>query len=354
MSVSAAALREIVGRADVGRASVALAVAAGPRAEIQVTWRPAELDREPAFLAYSVTKTFTAVLMLRLAEDGVLALDDPVARWLPDVPAADRMSLRQLLRHTAGVPDYGGLPAYHEAVRRSPGQPWSSERFAAETVEKGLLFEPGRDWAYSNPGYMLLRRIVEECTGDTYAGLVRSRIAAPLGLERTFVAESVASLSALAEAPSTRLEADGRPVDTRRAYHPGWVAHGVVASTPSEIARLLHAVFVGGFLAPPSLRAMASAVPVPPRFVPPREGRARWREPGYGLGLMVDPASPWGALWGHNGEGPGYQASAFHAPDPGGPALSVCVMGATEREGVVEGLVRDALDCCVGARRGTG
>src|SRR5436190_3902424 len=92
-------------------------------------WTPEE-SYEPAFLAYSVTKTFTSALVLMLCEDGRLSLDDPLSRWYSDVDRAQNISLRQLLNHTGGIPDYGGLATYHESVRTNPSQPWSFERFA--------------------------------------------------------------------------------------------------------------------------------------------------------------------------------------------------------------------------------
>ena len=128
------------------RGVAALAVIERPGAEPHAYWVP-ESGQEPAFLAYSITKTYTATLILTLCEAGQLSLDDRLVRWFPRVAHADRISLRQLLNHTGGVPDYGGLPAYHEGVRSSPSTPWSFERFAAETFEKGLWFEPGQGWA---------------------------------------------------------------------------------------------------------------------------------------------------------------------------------------------------------------
>jgi len=153
-------------------------------------------DEEPAFLAYSITKIFTAALILTFCEDGRLTLDDRLARWFPKIADADRISLRRLLNHTAGIPDYGGVHAYHESVRESPSTPWSFERYAAETFEKGLLFAPGQGWEYSNAGYMLVKRILEEVGGATYRDLISERIARRLGLERTFVAESIGDLAA--------------------------------------------------------------------------------------------------------------------------------------------------------------
>src|SRR6478609_4038806 len=111
-----------------GVASVAVIEKAG--AEPQSFWVPAS-DQEPAFLAYSITKTFTATLVLALCEEGQLTLDDRLSTWLPRIAHADRISLRQLLNHTSGIPDYGGLRAYHESVMASPSTPWSFERFAA-------------------------------------------------------------------------------------------------------------------------------------------------------------------------------------------------------------------------------
>jgi len=135
-------------------------------------WIPESGD-EPGFLAYSITKTITAILLLQLAELGQLSVNDPLSRWFPRISHSTKISLRQLLNHTAGIPDYGGLRVYHEAVRSAPSAPWTFERFAAETFEKGLRFEPGTGWAYSNPAYMLLRRIIEVSV------LLESRVISP-------------------------------------------------------------------------------------------------------------------------------------------------------------------------------
>src|SRR5262245_19857368 len=136
-----------------------LAVIKNGHAQPDAIWLPSALSKEPTFLAYSITKTLIAVLFIQFTEEGLLDLDDPLARWFPDVSESQQISVRQLLSHTAGVPDYGPLPQYHEAVRRFPSKPWSFERFAADTFDKGLWFAPGSGWAYSNSGYMLLKSI---------------------------------------------------------------------------------------------------------------------------------------------------------------------------------------------------
>jgi D-alanyl-D-alanine carboxypeptidase len=331
-------LPEMLRAAAKGRGVAGVAVIERAGAEPQVYWVPVS-DHEPAFLAYSITKTLTAVLILKLAEAGRLRLDDRLVKWFPQIAHADQITLRHLLNHTGGIPDYGRLPAYHEAVQSSPSAPWSFERFAAETFDKGLSFEPGLGWAYSNPGYMLLARIAEEVTGASYRALVSKYIARPLGLRRTFVAESIEDLADLAPGTSSALAPDGAPHDVRAHYHPGWVSHGVVASTASDLVRFLDGLFAGELVSRQSLAWMTElvAVPTDPLDAPPRH-----RRPSYGLGLMADPASRWGLIAGHNGGGPCYSASAFHAFDLEG--ASVGVMGAIEEGFDAEGLVFDILD----------
>lgn len=342
--MNAARLAERLAAATSGRGVASVAVIERAGTAPFASWVPAS-DQEPAFLAYSITKTFTATLILTLCEHGRLDLDDRLARWLPRITHADRISLRHLLNHTGGIPDYGAIRAYHESVKSSPSAPWSSERFAAETFDKGLLFEPGQGWAYSNPGYMLLKRIAEEVTGASYRALVAERIARPLGLRATFVAESIADLATLAPGTSSALSPDGEPRDVRAHYHPGWVSHGVVASTASDVARFLDGLFRGALLSRSSLTQMTELIAVPmdrAADASNREGVSRWGRPSYGLGLMGDPISPWGLIVGHNGGGPCYSASAFHAVDLDG--ASVCAMGAIEDGFHAERVVFDVFD----------
>lgn len=310
---------------------VAIAATDAESTHPRAVWSPQAGHEEPAFLVYSITKTFTATLLLLLTEERRLSLDDPLPRWFPRIQSANRITLRQLLNHTAGIPDYGGLRSYHDELRSLPSRPWSFERFAEETFDKGLSFEPGAGWAYSNPAYMLLKRIAEEVTGTTFASLIADRIAQPLGLTRTFVPVETEHLVSLAPAMSRALAVDATPRDVRHDYHPDWVSHGVVAATPSDIVRFLDALFAHQLVSERSLDEMTLlvSVPVPSRATTPdREYAHAWRQPSYGLGLMGDPASRWGVVLGHNGGGPGYSASAFHVPGLGG--VSVCAIGADE------------------------
>ncbi|HYB69743.1 MAG TPA: serine hydrolase domain-containing protein [Candidatus Bathyarchaeia archaeon] len=305
-------------------------------ASVRAGWLPRGLDREPAFLIYSITKTFLATLALLLCEAGRLALTDPVSRWLPSLPRADAITIRHLLGHTGGVPDYGGLAAYHEAVRRSPGSPWSFDEFGRATWEQGLLFDPGTGWAYSNPGYMIVRRIVETVADAAFADLVRDRIARPLGLARTRVVDSPDQLGGLAPSLSALVDPERVPRDVRAVYHPGWVSHGVMASTASEVASFLRALFDGAVLSARSLASMTEGTPV--TAAPPP-----WRRAVYALGLMGD-TLPSGALWGHNGGGPGYGASALVLVGPAGGLRTAAAVCTTDRPEIAESLARRILE----------
>jgi len=287
----------------------------------------------PRFLAYSITKSFIAVLVLQLHEEGRFELDEVLARFAPEVPQAERITLRQLLNHTAGLPDYGALPAYHAAIRERHATPWSFEEFASHTFARGLDHEPGERFAYSNPGYALLRRIVERETGNTLREAIALRITGPLGLRDTEVALDLADLAGLVPATSRFGLPAAEPLDVRRIYHPGWVWHGVLASTPEDVATFYEQLFAAALVSEETLREMTALVPV--------EVPGRSDDPGYGLGLMGLRGRP---LYGHNGGGPGYSASAFAAQGaPGGPAVA-CAMCAFEDERVAEGLVFAALE----------
>jgi D-alanyl-D-alanine carboxypeptidase len=168
---------------------------------------------------------------------------------------------------------------------------------------------------------------------------VSDRIAGPLELRTMFVPESIEDLSLLAPARSPALSMDGTVLDVREHYHPGWVSHGVVASSPSDLARFIDALFHHRLVSKQSVDQMTTLTPVP--VTPSPEDRNR--KPSYGLGLMGDPESPWGPIWGHNGGGPGYTASAFFAPQLGDAC--VCAMASTEQQNFdAERLVFEVFD----------
>lgn len=223
-------------------ASVAIRVAGQPeRIAALGTRDPAgstSLTPADRFSIYSITKLLLATVALRLTRRGALVLDAPVARSLleRDLPAP--ITLRQLLGHTAGLPDYGDLPAYRAALRAAPEEAWTDETFLARTLPRGPLFPPGAGWAYSNIGYLLVRRMIERATGEQLGTILDRELFAPLGLRRTGVIATLADAAALTPGWSRFLDPEGALENIAPRYHPGWVAHGGVSATAAEVAAL--------------------------------------------------------------------------------------------------------------------
>jgi len=271
------------------------------------------------FPIYSITKTFSAVAALRIAERGDLDLDAPVATWLPELPFAGRVRLRQLLGHTAGVFNYSALPEYHAAVVRSPGVPWSFEEFVAHTCHRPLDFQPGCGWSYSNTGYTLVRRILEAVGGGSFADVVQREVVEPAGLTGTFALVDLDDMQKVVPGHSL-LFTDGMrgpPRDVRGVYHPGWCGTGVLASTTGDVCRFFDAL-LRGLIAPRSVDAMLALTPVPGHHPPAVE-------PRYGLGIMADPRGACGAEYGHGGGGPGWNLRAILWPALAGRRVTVAV-----------------------------
>ncbi len=243
---------------------------------------------------YSVSKTLFAVVALRLAEAGVLDLDAAVAGCPADVTP------RRLLNHTAGVPDYGMLQTYHQAVRTTPGQAWTEAEFLTRTVGASG-FGPAGDWAYSNTGYLLLRQAMERAADRPMAELLHRFIWRSLGLARSRLAVTWDDTAGLAPGWTALW---GGQQDAARLYDPGWVAMRSVLAPAAEVAAVFDALRGGRLVGAASLAAMLTPVMVP---------GTDWmcREKSYGLGLMIDRASRHGVLAGHGGGGPGYSSGVL-------------------------------------------
>lgn len=138
------------------------------------------IEADHAFRIASISKSFTRVLVGRLVDRGVLGLDDPLSRWLPDFPSADRITIRLLLDHRAGIPNVNSLPFDEEAFI-----PHTLADLVDSVARMPLDFEPGTDESYSNGGYAVLALVVERATGTPYPTLLESEVLRPLGLTGT-------------------------------------------------------------------------------------------------------------------------------------------------------------------------
>jgi CubicO group peptidase (beta-lactamase class C family) len=239
---------------------------------------------------WSFTKTLISAAVLALVRDGVLRLDDRL-------PGRSD-TLRLLLQHRAGLADYGELRSYHEAVSRDE-KAWPSAILLERADVGSLRFKPGEGWAYSNIGYLIVRRHLESVCGEGLDVLLKRVVFDPL--------EVVGPRIAL-----TRGDLDG--VVLGRSYDPQWVYHGLAVGSLREAARLLDRVLTTDFLPAQLLAEMCTAWPVGGAI----EERP-WQTTGYGLGVMTGTDMKGSRVIGHSGGGPGSVIAVYHRPDRNPP-----------------------------------
>ena len=261
---------------------------------------------------WSFTKTVLAAAALVLVNAGRLTLDTPRAR--------QRYTLRQLLQHRAGVPDYGALADYHDAVRRVE-PPWPVAELLSRMNSHAPESEPGATWVYSNVGYLFVRQLIEHAEGKEIGEALTRLVLMPLGIAN----------AGLARAPD---DLTGTRWGNARRYHPGWVYHGLMIGSPAAAALLLDRLLRGDLLSPASLHAMRESF----RLGEPIPGRP-WQAAGYGLGLMIETTTP-PRFMGHTGGGPSSTAAVYHFPAPGA-VVTASAFSPCEDPGLVEQWVVD-------------
>ncbi|MEV8630581.1 serine hydrolase domain-containing protein [Streptosporangium sp. NPDC051023] len=245
----------------------------------------------------SVTKTFTATVVLQLAAEGRLDLDAPVERYLPGVVNGrydgGSITVRGLLRHTSGLPDYvSGLDWDNVAQWRLDHH---SDR---ELVNVALaLPSPGDGWHYSNTNYVLAGMIVEKVTGKDIGTEITRRVVKRLGLNDTYWPGDATGLRGRHLRGYTPV-GDGL-VDVTDFNPTVAGASGALVSTTHDLNRFFAALLGGRLLPPAQLAEMRETVPADPARL--------WPGGEYGLGLASAPLSCGGRWWGHRGSFLGYR-----------------------------------------------
>ena len=169
------------------------------------------IEADTAFRLASVSKQFTAMAIMMLEEAGQLDYDDPITRFLPDLSRfGDGITIRHLLTHTAGLPDYYDVIVRISGVER----PLTRHALDVYSAWGEPLFKPGERYEYSNPGYELLALIVEKASGQTYDGFVEGRIFAPLGMSDSVVfGERARKIEKRAYGYSNSMDSNGYELD---------------------------------------------------------------------------------------------------------------------------------------------
>jgi D-alanyl-D-alanine carboxypeptidase len=203
--------------------------------------------KEALFRVGSVTKTYVAATVLTLAQEGKLALTDPVSKYVEGFPVLERVTLDQLLHHTSGLFNFTEDPAF-ASLRKTERTP---RQIVEAALAKPAYFEPGKGFHYSNTNYTLLGMVVEKASGEKLSAALRSRTHGKLGLTRTFLDGE----ETLPEPLVTGFDTKGR--DVTQAEHPSepWAAGSMVASV-GDVSRYHFALFGGGLLAPAAQEAL--------------------------------------------------------------------------------------------------
>jgi D-alanyl-D-alanine carboxypeptidase len=257
----------------------------------------------------SITKTFVAALIGKLAMDGTIGLDDPLSKYVPDFPNAANITIRMLLNHTSGIDDiFDSSGTIGPAILAKPSATWTpSQIFARLLLPR---FKPGANYYYSNTNYILLGLVAEEATGQTVAALVRSAFLIPLGMTHTYLQT---------EEPMQGPKAHGylapaaQPVDrsagallpfTAEATAVGFA--GAYVSTPSDLAIWANALYGGNVLGQASLASMVDI----------SQTAGLKTKPNYPYGFGFELTTLAGQLaWGHRGHLDGFWSAMEYLPD---------------------------------------
>ena len=267
----------------------------------------------------SISKQFVAAAVVMLAQEGKLGLDDPIARFLPEVTRADDITARQLLSHTSGIRDYWPQDYVPPTMR----EPIGTAELIARHAHQPLDFEPGTQWQYSNTGYVIAGAIVEQAGGKPLMDFLAERIFEPLGMDSVFDIDAgplpdtdAAGYQRFALGPLRRAPKEGR----------GWLfSAGQLAMTAEDLAKWSVALMEGKTPGAAVVRELAREAVL-----------ASGVGTGYGLGLGVSLRGGRRVL-GHGGEVSGFTATQRVFPEDG---LAIVVLANQDAANAAPGIAR--------------
>jgi len=238
-----------------------------------IEWN-APVDANTTFRIGSLTKQFTAAAILKLAELGKLALEDPLSRYVPEFDTGGHMvTIRQLLNHTSGIPEYTNQPGFF--AKLAPLN-LSDAELLQLVSGKPLDFEPGMAWRYSNTGYYLLGMIVDKVSGQPYAAFLQDEFFTPLGLTHTQYGSETEIIPHRAQGYSFNPDTASHSNDAAISMNvPG--GGGALVSSAGDLVRWQIALTDGRAIRPASFEQMIDS--------PVKTNR---EDALYGFGLMID------------------------------------------------------------------
>ena len=264
----------------------------------------------------SVTKTFTATLILQLVDQGRLRLDDTIDRWFPDFPGARAITVRQLGTMSSGIASYSTNAAWMARYFANPTAGWTPQQLISISAGLPARFAPGAGFDYSNTNFVMLGQIVEQVTGRALATVLQEQLFGPLRMNQTTYKPSLRLPAPSWSGYTVQGAEDGAALDAT-GWNPTFAdAAGQIVSTLGDLRKWTRAVGSGSLLRPAT-----QAERLKPNPYSERGGRAYLFGLGRAKGWLL-----------HSGELPGYNTQIAYLPtrklsivvltnaDIGGPA----------------------------------
>ncbi len=305
-----------------------------PEGDVTATYGVTELggntrpDADTHFRIASITKTMTSAVILQLAQEGKLKLDDPVSKYEPQVPDGDNITLAQLLEMRSGLYSFTDAPEISEAMDDDPARVWTPQELLDIAFAQPAMFAPGAEYYYSNTNYVLLGLIIEQLDGKPLGESFEERLFEPLGMTDTFFPDPTDDsipdpsshgylygsaahvMMGTPYTPEMQAEAEAgtlEPTDFTGINHSFSFAAGAVISTAADLAIWMEALAGGKVLDAEYQRLWQDSA----KIIDPANSY-NWY--GYGIDQL---------RWGpntidlHGGQTPGFNSEAGHDPATG-------------------------------------
>ncbi|MED4651932.1 serine hydrolase domain-containing protein [Bacillus pseudomycoides] len=260
------------------------------------TQKPMKTDFR--FRIGSVTKTFTATVVLQLAGENRLNLDDSIEKWLPGVIQGNgyddkQITIRQILNHTSGIAEYSRSKDFDLMDTKKS---YAAEELVKMGISLPPDFAPGKGWSYSNTGYVLLGILIEKVTGNSYAEEIENRIVEPLELSNTFLPGNSSVIPGTKHARGYVQPDGASELKDVTYYNPSMGrSAGDMISTADDLNKFFSYLLSGKLLKEQQLKQMLTTVPT------------EIAELGEcGLGIFETKLPNGVSIWGHGGSIPGF------------------------------------------------
>ncbi len=270
------------------------------------------IDEHTRFNLASLSKQFTALAVLMLVRDGKLALDEPVARYWPDLPGElGKPTVRQVLRHTGGLPDY--IEPLYQAGREHETVT-VSETLEVLAAHPALRFTPGERFEYSNTGYFLLAQLVERVSGQPLSRFSQRYIFEPLGMDETAIVDRYPS--ALPQLARGYRVKDGQVQNSESSWEQ--TGDGQVHSSAADMWRWLQHLEQDTVLQSPEGQPLMGLRSLLTQSAPTEP------KDNYQFGLETVQLGQDYAAWGHGGGWAGYHSFMAYSPERRQGAAVMC------------------------------